>query len=264
MVLDIFLYATHQYAEPPLVLECDSPDSDWRRRGCEDIPWYLEMGDVFYIPWDRLMEGTEQTFEYTVVDEYADPPSVTHWTLHFFPHDPDARPDGTEQTPIELRYGPNADRSVINDHIRGVLEEILREAGERDAVITSTYRDPYNQARVMYDNLERPGGVREGRRLYGSSGDQVIDVYEASKAAGKSREQIIRDMEAKIWEVGPGNVSRHSSDPNDLVAIDVAPSSIENGEAFVEALEAAQAAGRIVRFIPPPLDRAYHIEVRPR
>ena len=66
----------------------------------------------------------------------------------------------------------------------GVLKDILKAAKLTSATISSTSRDPENQARVMYDNLENLG-VEHQKGLYGAPGDAVIDVYIKEKKASQ-------------------------------------------------------------------------------
>jgi len=142
-----------------------------------------------------------------------------------------------------------------------VLQDALKKSDNSSTTISSTARTPADQARIMYNNL-KTAGVAEQKRLYGKFGDQVIDVYESSTIAGKTKDQILQDMVSKINNIGPTNVSKHLSDPNVLQVIDVAPSSITNKTAFVEALTALKAEGRVSNFFTPlDGDPAYHIEI---
>jgi hypothetical protein len=109
----------------------------------------------------------------------------------------------------------------------------------------------------MFINLELTGEAKQ-RRLYKPPGNKVIDVYVASKAAGKTDAQIKADMENKIVELGPTTVSRHASDPAILCVFDVAPSSIQNQRAFVSAV---RSEPRVSKFLQPPVDPAFHLEI---
>ncbi len=141
-----------------------------------------------------------------------------------------------------------------------MLRGILSEAGETSALITSTVRTPADQARIMYNNIVSYG-VAHQKNLYGAGGDAVIDVYVARRDAGANAISIRQAMEAKINELGPGSVSRHCSDPSVLQVVDIAPSSIQNEAQFIAALQAAKTAGRVSKYILPPGDPAYHIEI---
>jgi len=151
----------------------------------------------------------------------------------------------------------NANALVSENAVR-VLKDILRAAGLSRATITSGRRTAHDQARIMYDLIEHKG-VSYAKNLYGSSGDKVIDVYSAQKAAGKSATAIKQAIESKINELGCSNVSHHCSDTHDV--IDVAPSSIADQTAFRLALDAALNNGTIDKYIPPPQDPAFHIEI---
>ncbi|MBD2054619.1 transglycosylase SLT domain-containing protein [Oculatella sp. FACHB-28] len=158
---------------------------------------------------------------------------------------------------ITIRFGQNAQAENLTSFSRKVLEDILQTANLSSALISSTSRTPAEQARVMFNNLENLG-VASQKRLYGAAGDQVIDVYVQSKAARRSPTQIKADMEAKIIAIGPTRVSRHASDPRILNVFDVAPSSISNHTAFKRAV---LADSRVSKFLTPPDDPAYHLEI---
>jgi hypothetical protein len=164
-------------------------------------------------------------------------------------------PDNSNE--ITISYGPNANAKDVTPFSLAILEDILRAAGLNSALISSTARKPAQQARVMYDNLEAHG-VAQQKALYAAAGDQVIDVYAKSKAAGKSPDQIKSDMEAKIIELGPTRVSHHAADPKVLNVFDVAPSSISDKNAFEIA---AGKDKRVSKFLVPPNDPGYHLEI---
>lgn len=163
----------------------------------------------------------------------------------------------TRASTVEIRFAEHANPADVTPYSRGVLEEILRAAGQRGALVSSTSRSPADQARVMFDNLERHG-VEHQKRLYGRAGDKVIDAYARAKAANKTSDQIKADMEAKIRELGPTSVSRHASDPRVLNVFDVAPSSIKDRRAFEAAVKADK---RVTTFLVPPGDPGYHLEI---
>ncbi|MBL9031151.1 MAG: carboxypeptidase regulatory-like domain-containing protein [Phycisphaerae bacterium] len=167
--------------------------------------------------------------------------------------------DGSSSATSPPAAAPTEDTiTVVNESLTStkavrVLKEILKAAGLKSAKITSGSRDAYNQARVMYDNIVEHG-VDHQKNLYAAAGDKVIDVYVANK--DKSREEIIEAMKAKVIELGPSTVSKHCSDDYDV--IDVAPSSISDGPAFVKA---AKAHSDVTNFLEPPDDPAYHLEI---
>jgi len=162
-----------------------------------------------------------------------------------------------EATTGSISFGTNADQGAVSEHSRQVLQDIMKAAKLDSLTITSTARTPERQAIAMGDNIVSQG-VESQKALYGSYGDQVIDVYVAEKAAGKSQAEIVSAMEAKINELGPSNVSRHFADPSTMSVIDIAPSQITDREAFEKAVE---ADSRVTTFLKPPSDPAYHLEI---
>jgi hypothetical protein len=148
--------------------------------------------------------------------------------------------------------------AVISDNGLRVLKQLLESAALTSATVTSGRRDSGEQARVMFNLIAR-NDVAFAKRLYSKPGRKVVDVYAAGKASGQTEEQIRDAMRAKIIELGPANVSKHTSDRHDV--FDVAPSSIANPAAFRTALDRALASGLISKYLPPPGDPAFHIEV---
>ncbi len=172
----------------------------------------------------------------------------------------EAEAEGGANGDVTITFGSRANSSILSEYTVTTLKGILAAAGEKSALITSTIRTPADQARIMYNNIVKYG-VTAQKRLYGAGGDAVIDVYVAQKGAGAGGAEIRKAMEEKIVAIGSTRVSRHCSDPEILQVVDIAPSSIQNGTAFAAALQAAKAAGKVSKFIPPPTDPAYHIEI---
>ncbi|HKH48396.1 MAG TPA: peptidoglycan recognition family protein [Thermoanaerobaculia bacterium] len=166
---------------------------------------------------------------------------------------------GSLETPagVSIAFGPNAKQESVTPFSRQVLTSILQKAGLSRVVITSTSRNASEQARVMFQNLEK-FGVAHQKKLYGPSGDQVIEVYRQAKAAGKPATAIRELMMQEILRIGPTRVSRHASDPKVLNVFDVAPSSVANQAAFEKAV---RAEPRVAKFLIPPNDPGYHLEI---
>jgi hypothetical protein len=158
---------------------------------------------------------------------------------------------------MKIIYGANARQEFVSDYARKVLEEILKSAGLTGCLITSTARTPADQARAMYANLEAHG-IKHQKALYAAAGDQVIDVYSQAKREKKTPEQIQAAMTAEIIAIGPAKVSRHCADPLKLVVVDIAPSSIAYKSSFEKAVK---ADSRVSKFLLPPADPAYHLEI---
>jgi hypothetical protein len=166
----------------------------------------------------------------------------------------------SEQQP-SIQFGPKANQGVVSVHTIGVLTDILRTAGCDSCLITSTSRTPAEQARIMFNNIVSQGVVKQ-KALYAAAGDTVIVEFENAKRAGKSNDQIIAAMEAKIRAVGPDKVSHHCADPAKLNVVDVAPSSIAKQQAFQAAVNAALKQGKVSKFLTPGNnDPAFHIEI---
>jgi hypothetical protein len=147
----------------------------------------------------------------------------------------------------------------ISKKAEGEFSRILDACGIKEAIITSTKRSPQDQARIMFANLEQ-FGVEAQKKLYGAAGDLVIEVYAACKRAKLIPEQIKFAMQEKIEEIGPEKVSKHCSEDPRLDIFDVAPSSIPalkktNFEMLV------QDSTPVKKFLMPPVDPAYHIEM---
>ncbi|WP_129337242.1 hypothetical protein [Cellulomonas endophytica] len=183
------------------------------------------------------------------------------------PATPPATPPGTAPAPgapatgtpsgSALRWATNANSAAVPAYAQRVLTEIVRAAGLSQVLVSSTQRTPADQARVMFNNI-RQLGVQSQLDLYGSAGDKVIGVYVASTAARRTDAQIMADMERKVVELGPPNVSRHTADPDVLAVIDIAPSSVTDKAAFERAVK---ADARVSLFLQPPTDPAYHVEI---
>ena len=159
--------------------------------------------------------------------------------------------------PVEIKFGANAKKENVTNFALKVLEDILQAAGLTSALITSTARTPAEQARVMFNNIVASSVLKQ-KRLYAAAGDAVIDEYVKAKKAGRTPIEIKAAMEAKIIALGPTKVSHHAADPNVLCVFDVAPSSIAKKAAFEKAVRADK---RVKKFIVPPLDPAYHLEI---
>jgi len=158
---------------------------------------------------------------------------------------------------VQILFGPNAKAADVTDFSRGVLTDILNAAGLAKVTISSTSRLPADQARVMYINLEQQG-IDAQLRLYKQPGRDVIEVYRQGKQDGKDAATIQALMTAEIVRLGPTTVSRHASDPKILNVFDVAPSSVTNRPAFEAAVRAEK---RVTKFLLPPNDPGYHLEI---
>ena len=121
---------------------------------------------------------------------------------------------------VIIKFGANADQAAVSEKSLNILREVGEETKNYLLTITSTARDPYNQARVMYGNIVK-NGMKKQRNTYKEPGQRILDAYESAQAKGKDKAGIIKEMEAKIKEIGPSKVSRHCGDPNVVNVFDV-------------------------------------------
>lgn len=165
-----------------------------------------------------------------------------------------------EKTLATIQFlNPEKSMQFVSEYSKSVLTDIMKKAGVASILITSTARTPADQARIMYENIERHG-VNHQKLLYGTYGDKVIDEYSKHKSKKHHKQFIISMMQAKIIALDPSKVSNHVADPLKLNVIDIAPSSIDPSlrKLFVEAV---QDESRITKYFGPPKDPAYHLEI---
>ena len=130
-----------------------------------------------------------------------------------------------------------AEVTVQKGALSGAYVSILKKTGEESGnyriVVTSTCRTPHDQARIMFENIER-NGVQEQKRTYRTPGREVIAVYEKLSAEGRKKEEIVGTMERKIVYLGPENVSKHCSDRGNVA--DVSKSHLPHPEEVLRAV----------------------------
>jgi hypothetical protein len=165
----------------------------------------------------------------------------------------------TTTKPVEpvIAFAERAKAEDVTPYSRAVLTDVLRRARLKRVLVSSTRRSPVDQARVMYANLEAHG-AEHGRRLYKGAGRKVVDAYETAKRAGKDAARVHEAMVDAINAVGPEKVSKHAADPRRLNVFDVAPSSISDRVAFEAAVRGER---RVAKFLVPPADPGYHLEI---
>jgi len=161
--------------------------------------------------------------------------------------------------PIIKFLNAGRDKSKVSPYSEKILLDLMKSSGLSKITITSTARTAMDQARIMYNNIERHG-VAHQKKLYSLYGDQIIDEYSLLKSGGKSKTEIIRGMTLKINAIGPRKISRHAGDYKKLNVIDIAPSSI-NLAARKKFELSVKKDSRISKFFTPPKDPAYHLEI---
>ncbi len=144
--------------------------------------------------------------------------------------------EGNGNDKVKIEFGSNADKTVVSEKSLGILRSIGEETKNYYIFITSTARDPYNQARIMYDNVINKG-LQEQRKTYKPPGQKVLDTYVEAKAQKKNREETIKMMEKKIKELGPSNVSRHCGDPKVINVFDIDMGKLSNSSSFLSKIK---------------------------
>jgi hypothetical protein len=135
----------------------------------------------------------------------------------------------------------------LSDYTQNLLRTLSGYSGT--IYITSIARTPAEQASVMLTNIKRTG-VDAQLKLYKEPGKQVIRVYDPQKSDAVN----LQNMTAKIYEVGPQNVSHHCADQNLVNVFDVSKTRLSNVDNFVNAVSAV-AQHVIVE------DNCVHVEI---
>jgi transglycosylase-like protein with SLT domain len=191
-----------------------------------------------------------------VLATHAVPPAVGHAAVAAGEAPPPKATTSAQKEPV-IAFAERARAEDVTAYSRGILADILRRAKLERALVSSTRRSPADQARVMYANLEQHG-AEHGKRLYKGAGQKVVDTYVAAKRGGKDAASVQAAMVDTIDAVGPEKVSKHAADPKRLNVFDVAPSSIRDPAAFESAVRGER---RVARFLVPPSDPGYHLEI---
>ncbi len=165
---------------------------------------------------------------------------------------------------IVINYIQTVDKSSISAYTLKVIKFLFSQAGITSLTITSSARTPKDQARVMFNNLER------GNRIeYKEPGQEVVNIYDVEKPKGTSDADIKNAMENKIKNLYPRLVSRHTIEPTFVNVIDIAPNSLKPGnksKLLEEVLDDNTGPGKLLdQFLGPGVDRgndpAYHLVI---
>lgn len=137
------------------------------------------------------------------------------------------------QRKIEVRiYNPK--RLKISNYTREKLIGLKKYGYIGNITITSTGRSVEDQARIMYDNIQKYGKQHQ-LDTYKQPGKNVINTYNEEF----SRDQNIINMAKAIRKEGPEYVSRHVGDFDKLNVIDVDKRSLSNIQAFKDSVKQA-------------------------
>jgi hypothetical protein len=158
----------------------------------------------------------------------------------------------------KITYQPGIPR--ILPKWEAYLSGLADKAGLSTLTISSAYRTPEKTASSMYDNaLNR--GIVNAMQLYAAPGKQVLSVMQTMIRRKAGPGDTISAMAAKMREIGPGSVSKHTIPPSDkFVVVDVPPGSIpENRRADFEKVFSGAAS----KFLSPfkfKGEPVYHME----
>jgi RHS repeat-associated protein len=158
-----------------------------------------------------------------------------------------------------INLGPIVKQSHITDYSVGVVNDAMNKINDNIVEVSSGYRPPEEQVRVMYFNLVNGSEAGE-RNTYGNAGDIVIDTYSKNKDS-KDPKLIQEQMLKTLNEVGAGNVSKHSSDPKVYNVFDIAPSSVANPARLHNAFANDSRVNKVLSKVNKPAEKAVHIEI---
>src|SRR5690606_24681485 len=149
--------------------------------------------------------------------------------------------------------------------VRGVLLEILQAAKLESVQVTSTSRTAAEQAKVMFDYINR-SGYQAALDLYGPHGDEIVKVCTESyrkheRCVDSVLPEMVQETRNQIALLEKQGDRRtelmHTSDTH--YTIDIDPDSVSDREAFEKAVVSHRG---VSRFLKPPLDRnSYHLEL---
>jgi hypothetical protein len=155
---------------------------------------------------------------------------------------------------VTISYGKNADPRVVSQKSINILKMAASKSSNKQIMITSTARKPYDQARIMYQNIISKG-MAEQRRTYKAPGQRVLDVYDQNK--NLSKEQVIGLMEKRINELGPSTVSKHLADPRVKNTFDISLGNIINQNNFKNALLSNDSVEKVL-----VENGCFHVEIK--
>jgi len=160
---------------------------------------------------------------------------------------------------VQVKYSNSisANQRIVSEYSFKVIKLALQKSGMSHAVITSTLRKPEKQAAIMYRNAKKNYSAQ--KRMYGSTGDLVLEVYKANSS--KDKDEVIKLMAEKIKEqlkLGK-RTSKHvvtESVYKNLNIIDIGVNSTRavagntfNIKKFTNALRELKTAGYISKVI---------------
>jgi len=243
-----------------------------------DLPPLTVDGDAGSKTITAIMEFQRRIVNLSMPDGRIDPNGRTLHALNTAaggtaPGVVDAAPVTSGGRTVTYKSGIPADRRIVSSYAIKVIEKALEAAGMNTAVITSTIRLPAEQAEIMYENAAKD--LAEQYRLYGSTGDQVIDVYKQNKT--KSKAQVVELMKKKIEDLAARNmrVSLHVSTFEQYATLNIIDIGLHStmaaaGRTFNEAkltqaFTKLESEGYINKFIDETkkTNACWHLEIVP-
>lgn len=156
------------------------------------------------------------------------------------------------------------DGKPISEENKKIITEIIGDSPIDYVNVTGLSRTPLRQAELMYQCSERNSCAQ-----YGSEGRKVLDIYNAEKVKGSSKEVIINKMHMKVVEVLPTakELGQLTHLYDDVIAIDLSKNA-KNGKSAIidyrnEFLQGCKKHPKVKRcFGPGEQDPdAFHIEI---
>lgn len=153
----------------------------------------------------------------------------------------------------------------ISDEATHALASVLTTAKVSGCIITSTTRTSTQQAKAMYGFITAYG-VDAARKLYGSEGNKVVDVYVAQTKTNRDETAILAAMDAEIKKVLPEAIKNNHLmhvDRPDYDVFDVSLDSIPSDKRG-DFIAAAKASGLFHRVLGPQEGEqsCYHFEFK--
>ena len=162
----------------------------------------------------------------------------------------------------------------IPEYIKLELKKIALDAGDTHIKITSKSRSVEKQVNVMLDYYilckRDECGVELARKTYHPDCNGAISLYDIGRSRNENVAVMAKALKADLVRLGDDRTCmNHVVIPNiktRLIAIDIAPSSINDRRKFYDAIKKSD---KVVRFyypkingVPPSLvtDSAFHLE----
>lgn len=196
----------------------------------------------------------------------------THWNGHFR--------KSRNQKYLNIKKKPKVtyssqlpiSKQIVSPYAISIIQLALQKADMPQAVITSTIRTPNEQARIMYNNAKKD--LTKQFQLYGSTGDEVLKVYEANQDRPESK--VLQLMEKKIASLlkQGRKTSKHVvtiDQYKNCNIIDIGVNSTRkvcgksfSAEKFTKALKNLQGKGYIEKLIDETkkTNTCWHIEIK--